>query len=589
MSYLNSPRINFWGGFQANVNTVNNENYEKATGGPLINVIHTTVTGTERDEDIINALKQPAKGPSGASYYTLGGWNYYGDHSATFIETKVSSSGYPGRVTTETPLSGLPVYLLGSPDPKRPGLPVGSPVMVDLDPTSSVTTQLYIGGLQIGPSDKPALLIYGNAKCDSQFLGLRMQPQKEPVDTPSSYAANGTFQVTFPIDAVVSYDPSIPILNALMNTPGIRGIVMRFSVFECMPYMSSPELQADYKDNHNSRNPSSGHVIGTIGAAFEGEPDTIPPGRWLENTTLGGAAGIALLDEASNTLSLDMVSLLPKAGLRSERKNFTGPIGPNVDFGDLTVSIDANHLLTFNPYPEKYYLYGGIFDLAVNSEQKTALKSSCIRISGRAGENAILIKEKPLRIYGDPRNIYINETGTSSDLTLTMQVRWLGGPLTQDTPIMLSSSSPGSLDNPEFLDFPKAIMARKGVTSITFTVRDKPGSAPGFETITLESDMHKETAVFVNFRKYPVGDLPPIPAGGPDWDYVYENVLRYFYVVFPAMSMRIPLNFEGPIKGTGPVILERISEEYRPTTLYMPVTRSMSPDRVAVLERFLSG
>lgn len=588
MSYLNGPRINFWGGFQTNVDTTNNEDYEKATGGPLIDVVHTTVTSSKTDEELIHELRQPTQ-RDGVSYYTLGGWNYYGDHGVTFHNAKVSSSGHPGKVTTDTGLAGLPVYLLGALDPITGAGPVGSAVMVDLDPTSSQTTQIFIGGLQVGASDKPALLIHGDAKCDSQFLGLRMQPGKETVDAPGSYAANGTFQVTFPIESVVSYDTSIPILNDLMNTPGIRGIVLRFSVFECMPYMSTPELQADYKNNRNSSNPSSGHVIGTIGAALDGEPDTVPPGRWLENKTLGGASGVALLDEENGMLSLDMVSLLPKAGLREDRKDFTGPIGPNVGIDDLLLSTGGLDIAHFNPLPDSYYIYGGIFDLAVNPEQTAALKSSPLTISGKKGSDAVLIEEKPLRIYGDPRNIYLNENGFSQDLTITMQVRWLGGPLLQDTRFTLTSSSPGILPNPKFLSFPETVNAHAGSTSVTFEVKDKPESRPGFEAITLGSDLHKATDTFINFRKYPVGDLPPIPKGGPDWDYVYENVLRYFYVVFPAMSMRIPLNYEGTIKATGPVILQRLSKEYRPTALYMPLTRAMSPERVAVLEAYLNG
>lgn len=588
MSYLNGPRINFWGGFQTNVDTTNNEDYEEATGGPLINVVHTMVTSSKSDEDLIHELRQPAL-RDGVSYYTLGGWNYYGDHGVTFHNAKVSSAGHPGKVTTDTRMSELPVYLLGALDPITGAGPVGSAVMVDLDPTSSQTTQIFIGGLQIGASDKPALLIHGDSKCDSQFLGLRMQPNEETVDAPGSYAANGTFQVTFPIESVVSYDSSIPILNDLMNTPGIRGIVMRFSVFECLPYMSTPELQADYKNNRNSSNPSSGHVIGTIGAALDGEPDTVPPGRWLENTTLGGASGVALLDETNAILSLDMVSLLPKARLRADRKDFTGPIGPNVDFGDLTISVNGASLTKFNPLPENYYVYGGIFDLAVNSEQIPALKSSPITISGKNGNNAVRIEEKPLRIYGDPRNIYFNEDGTSQDLTITMQVRWLGGPLSQDTLFTLTSGKSGILENPKFLSFPEIVNVRGGSTSLTFEVKDRPGSKPGFEAITIDSKQSNTADTFINFRKYPVGDLPPIPAGGPDWDYVYENILRYFYVVFPAMSMRIPLNYEGTIKATGPVILQRLSKEYRPTALYMPLTRAMSPERVAVLEAYLNS
>ena len=66
-------------------------------------------------------------------------------------------------------------------------------------------------------------------------------------------------------------------------------------------------------------------------------------------------------------------------------------------------------------------------------------------------------------------------------------------------------------------------------------------------------------------------------------------MLRYYYVTFPAMSMRVPLNDEGTIKATGPQILARLSKEFHPTTLRMPITRSMSPSQTRLLEAFLNG
>ncbi len=66
-------------------------------------------------------------------------------------------------------------------------------------------------------------------------------------------------------------------------------------------------------------------------------------------------------------------------------------------------------------------------------------------------------------------------------------------------------------------------------------------------------------------------------------------MLRFHYVVFPAMSLRIPLNDMGTVMATGGQILARMSAQYRDTTLYMPITRSISPSQTALLEAFLNG
>lgn len=577
MSYLNGSRINFWGGFQTNVCTTNNSEYDEC-----IDVVHTTVTDKMTDAQIIDYFRMPAS-RKGVNYYTNGGWNYYGDHGVRFIGAKVSSSGRPGQITEDGALTGLPVYLLGSLDPISEKGPHGSAVMVDIDPTSSQSTQIFVGGLQIGLGDKPPLLIQGDGVCHSRFLGLRLEAPGT-VDAPESCKANGTFQITFPIEAVQSYDASIPELKDLMETPGIQGIVMRFSVFECMPYMTTRELQADYAAHHNSSNPSGGHVIGSIGPAFEGEPDTVPPGRLLQNSALPGpASGLALLSEETGLLTLDIVSLLQKAALRADRRGFTDTIGPNLDFGDLTVSAGGMTIATFDPLPARYFVHGGVFDIPVAGDAIKALKVNPISLAGAGPGGALAVDEAPLRIYGDARNIYWNQDGDPLGMEITMHIRYLGGPLLNDAVVTLSGEKTGTLENPGFLSFPPHVHVGRGDQTFAFTVSGNSAGGPGFEAIKLSGG----SGTFINFRKYPTGDLPELPTEGLTWDYVYENVLRYFYVIFPAMSMRIPLNDENTIKATGDVILQRVSRQYRATTLCMPLTRAMSPERVEILEKFI--
>jgi hypothetical protein len=97
-----------------------------------------------------------------------------------------------------------------------------------------------------------------------------------------------------------------------------------------------------------------------------------------------------------------------------------------------------------------------------------------------------------------------------------------------------------------------------------------------------------EGVYFINFRKYPQDDFSRIiQAGNIPWATVYENCLRFYYILFPAMSKRIPLNDEATIRAVGGEILKRISDSYRPTTLYMPLTRSLSPGKVALLRAYL--
>lgn len=584
MSYLNGPRINFWGGASSNVDTANN-----ATNG-VVDLLNARVASPLSDDAIIAQLRQPTT-QGGQPYYTEAGWNYYGDHQVVFMGATVSSCGAPGAVSTTDPLVGAPVYLLGSVDPVTGKGPYGGAVMVDLDPTSSQSTQIYVGGLMIGTPDKPLLVLRYDAPCHSHMLGLRYSTSSPtPFVTPGSAWANGTFQLGFPTSSIVTCDPSMAALVALTKVAGSIGLVVRFSFFEFMPSMSTADLVADYAANYNDPNPSLGRVIGTIGAWLPGEPATCPAGRQLMNTGLGGAQGIAYLDTTNSRLSLDLCSALPGQTIRSSSTANTAPIGPNVDYGNLQISTvgstSTTPLATTPSIPTDYYLYGGIYDIALTPAAVTALGATAISIG--SSKNSLNLVENPTRIYADARNIYLDEVGGRIAVTIT--VSQLGGPVTSDTDINLTVGASGTYPAGVFLAYPTSVTVLQGTSQVTFTVADN-GAGAGFAQLDFALDTATPTsppAYFINFRKYPVFDYSSVIASGKiPWSFVYEECLRYFYVLFPAMSKRIPLNDEATVTAVAGEFLKRLSDQYRPTTMYMPLTRSMPLTKVALLRAYL--
>lgn len=577
MSYLNGPRINFWGGGSTNVDTANN------AGDGIVDLVNTLVLVDRPDGDVVDILRSPTLTGGLQPYYTMAGWNYYGDHQVAWLGAKVSSAGAPGAVSQSDKLVDLPVYLLGSVDPVSGEGPYGGPVMVDLDPTSSQSTQIYVGGLQIGGGATPALKVVADTRCHSHFLGLRYSTQdtRPPYLTPGSAWANGTFQLAFPREAITHFDASYPTLAAIVNAPGARGIVVRFCMFEFMPGMSTADLLANYAANYNDSNPSLGRIIGTVGPWFQGEPATCPPGRLLQNGGLGGAQGVAHLDAAAPRLTLDLSSALQGSAIRTDPKNTTGPIGPNVDYGDLRIGTGGTVLATTPSLPADYYLFGGVYDVALDAAAAAALAAGPITITGSAGH--LQIAESALRVYSDDRNVYLDDVGGRA--TLDLQVRHLGGPLPGEVTLTLDQGASGTLSAGGFLDAPNAVTVPAGATSVQVEVKDNGGPA-GF--VALNVTVGGATAYFINVRKYPADDFSKeIEAGGLTWEFVYDRTLRYYYVLFPAMSKRIPLNDEPTIRATAGEIIKRLGPKYHDTTLRMPVTRSMSPGKAALLTAFL--
>ena len=595
MSILNGPRLNFWGGIRTDVSLPNNSPTIPFNGNddwPLFDLTTSTLApGAQAYTD--EQLNSMINAPTG-DYYTAGGWNHYGQHVVDMQNALISSQGNPGSVSTSGDQVGQPVYLLGSVDPVTGQGPVSGPMMVDLDPSASTTTQIFVGGLQIGSNDNIQLLIRCNAVCSSFDVTTRvLEPAK--MDAPGSFHASGTFQLTFPLSSIVSWNKNSSGLKAIIQAPGATGIVLRFVMFEMCPQMTTAQLDADYAAGKYTPNPSIGRVIGTLAPAFAGEPLSCQPGRQLVNTSTKNAAYAAV--GTTGVLSLDMVNVIPKQTFRAVRDDITSPIGPNANYGPVTISAGTTPLLTLNPTASplvNYYVYGGIVDLPLDVSQQQTVKTSPLKITAPnlvAGKSLAAI-ESIYRVYADQRNVYLEDY--PNGLTINLQVRYLGGPVPNATSIRLGASAPGVYDQKQYIDFlnfPSSLTVSAGQQAVSFPVTLKSGSAAqaGFVALTCTANGVDAGAFFTNFRKYAQTDFGIARGSTITWQQVYPNVLRFHYLAFPAMSRYVPLNQPDAIMAAKNAILARTADAYKGTTLFMPVVRSMSPAQRALLRAYLTG
>lgn len=596
MSILNGPRLNFWGGIRTDVSVPNNSATIPYKDGKLhLFDLPTSTLAAEASSYTDDELNDMINAPNGDKY-TAGGWNHYGQHVVDMQNALISSQGTPGNISTSGDLIGQPVYLLGSVDPVTGQGPFSGPMMVDLDPTSGITTQIFVGGLQIGPSSAPQLLIRYNTACNSLDVTQRLLAGE--TDAPGSSLFSGTFQLTFPLSSIVSYNSNSSMLKSIIEAPGATGIVLRFVMFEMCPTMTTAELNADYASGQDTPNPSIGRVIGTIAPAFADEPLSCPAGRQLINSgskEFEGTGGTGYASLISDTmLSIDMVNIIPKDGFRAVRDDITSPIGPNVNYGTVTVAAGDTSLATLDPTSPlllTYYIYGGIVDLPLTSTQLAAAQSNALSITAPNTVNSSILNapEQAWRVYSDQRNIYLDDYAGS--LTVTLQLRYLGLPVSTDTEIQIAAAPPGTYKAPKywnFINFPASVTVPANQPSVNFTASALAGSSAvaGFETLNYTVN---GGTFFTNFRKYSQTDFGIAAGTTITWDMVYPNVLRFHYLAFPAMSRYIPLNQPDAIMGAKNSILARTSDAYKGTTLCMPVVRSMSPSQVALLTAYLTG
>ncbi len=603
MSILNGPRLNFWGGISTDVSVPNNSPTLPngiATSLELFDLTTSTVADqakTYSDEHLYQLINAPDPRIGPNSRYTAGGWNHYGEHVVTLHNALISSQGTPGNIALEGDMVGQPVYLLGSVTPGTGQGPYSGPMMVDLDPTASTTTQIFVGGLQIGNGNTPQLLIRWDTVCSSFDLNTRVL-EPATMDSPGSFHASGTFQLTFPLSSIVSYNKESAGLRALIEAPNATGIVLRFVMFEMCPTLTTEQLNADYAANQFSPNPSIGWVIGTLATAFTDEPQICPPGRQIINADKDlNINSVAYAEVANGQLSIDMVNLIPKQTFRAVRDDITSPIGPNADFGTVTIAAGTTPLASFepsNPLLQDYYRYGGIIDVPLNSTQTQVVQSTplCISAPGTTRNPALSAPECPYRVYSDQRNTYLDPDSTGVQITL--QVRYLGAPVQKATPISIDASATAVYQANRywnFLELPNSVTVPAGQPSVSFNVVPVAGSntQAGFTTLTYTIDNNPLTQSFSNFRKYAWSDFG-VPTGSiVTWEQAFQNVLRFHYLAFPAMSRYIQLNQPDAVMGYKQAILARISPEYQNTTLYMSVVRSMSPSQRSLLTAYLNG
>ncbi|MBX8589202.1 hypothetical protein K5D56_07425 [Pseudomonas cichorii] len=595
MSILNGPRLNFWGGISTDVSVPNNSAtvpQNDDDGFQLFDPATSTIApGAQSysDEQLNEKINTPSS-TAPTSGYTQGGWNHYGQHVVE-LDTQISSQGNPGSISKQGDLVGKPVYLLGSLDPVTGQRSSSGPMMVDLDPTSTVTTQIFVGGLQIGNNGDTQLLINCDTVCSSLDVKQRILGPAT-MDAPGSFALSGTFQLTFPRDSIVSYNQNSEALKSIIEAPGATGIVLRFVMFEMCPTLTTQQLNADYAARKYAPNPSIGRVIGTLAPAFADEPAICPAGRLLVNQDTK-STGFADLSN-KGLLSIDMVNLIPKETFRADRTAITSPIGPNADYGLVSFCAGTTTLATLAPdneYLQNYYLYGGIVDLPLDAGNVQQAKTQPLSLSApdkkisywpTTRESSLLIKESAYRLYTDQRNIYLEDH--PDGLTIQLQVRYLGGPVPSDTAIGIAIGT--SLD---CLHYPTSVQVLANQLSVDVDITPKAGTEgfAGFSTLTYT--LAGNSSYFSNFRKYSQTDFGIAAGSTITWDQMYPNVLRFHYLAFPAMSRYVPLNQPNAVMGAKDAILRRISDTYKGTTLYMPVVRSMSPSQRALLSAYLTG
>ena len=270
MSVLDYPRIHFNGEFSTNVDTANNDDVGLMVSDPVTVKLKSPPVPTDDAE--ARAWLQELIPNGGYVNYVKSGWNYFGDHTVEFKQSKVCGITFgPGESDASDVLIGKPVQLLSD-----AGTP---PVMVDVDPTGTFGTQIFTGGFQVG-DDTVGLACRSNVVCYTRWVGARNTNFRQMGFT----GVAATWQLGLTNEQLeFSGEGQSTILSRLAEAAAAgQGVLVQFCCYLVKPGIGSATLVQEYfQKGIKQQNPAVGYLVGTVGVWNENEWATAPNGRRL--------------------------------------------------------------------------------------------------------------------------------------------------------------------------------------------------------------------------------------------------------------------------------------------------------------------
>lgn len=622
MSIFDFPRINFLGTIQLNPGTANNDDYAQAGPGQLTmpaswgpyagqpfglvdsKLVQPRTYGMS-DDEFVSWVQQPYLFDGSSQPQMPSEWNYYGDMGSNATTSVVGIQTAPGQSYTQ-PDPDVPVTSLlggalnfsgGITDVNSEGSPPATQFFIDQMTLANGGTN-YVQG---APS-----------KGACQWINFYRN-----VNLTADGGAGGY------IYHVLMAGPGTTI-----NIPGFPsnavGLVFRYYLYNVQQGVTDPnQLAALYAQG--TTNPATLQIAGTIAPLMPGETIlTGPVGRLMvsntsqipsppntQNNAGGGPIALApaVLQQNGNTLSADFLGTFPD-WYQGASTN------PKYDFGPVELWVTGNGKAV-NVAPVPYADTDGgnalgwvfDFDISQNTYVQQALQDPEAFFTLVSASYGTVLGETDYYFPSNQQGVYLEQhgpgdqflnQGTTEPATVSVYHRGQQldaascPPITvwgyQSTPIqspgnafvVTTSFKPG--------DALMADTSQPGNLLFTFIIGDQqpPENYATFSNppwITNAPSISVRILPNEDYSKYYVDPSAADPVGNDllTWDVVYAEVLRTYYLLYPAMNKYIQLNSEQAVSAAASSILYVTEMSNWMTTGYMPRTRDMSVSRKQLL------
>lgn len=325
MSILDFPRMNFKGIFKTNPCTANNDDVVPSVVTRDTNSLGPDLAGKDDDgvtEYLGQAVKMynfsddPAQGAKKKTFIRAG-WNPYGDHVTTFEDTSISSVIYgppssptanpvvdSATSTAADPIVGVSLEIIGTPTPN--GSKSSTPMIVDLDPTGLVTTQLFIGGIRFSFKDdagkQKQVDVLHDTRGYQDWLNFCSTVSTTSYGGEQDFVGIGcSWQFVIPAAKLPSYESfglnSTGLKALLGQAQAAGGLAVRFRCYEVEPGLTDSYLDYQIQQGQFPSNPAYGYLVGTIGVWNADEPQSEPAGRKLQASYRSASPQQPILDK----------------------------------------------------------------------------------------------------------------------------------------------------------------------------------------------------------------------------------------------------------------------------------------------------
>jgi hypothetical protein len=577
MSYLNRIRLVFFGDFQADVSTVNNDvrHFDNAT--------------------FETRFQQLSKGPD-----QNGGWRPHGSSAYRLIHCRVRAAHYEdGTDCTDSRIDPAVGALIGGSDGRVSGK------IVDLDPQWQLSSQLW--GVEVSLMDSAGNLLFRGRFEPAAFRDILFGRQVGPAVNGQS--ASAVFQSVLTGVKWGDRHEFSRALRELRRHSSSESLSIRLTTF-------------GYYTRQDQERFTLGAVSGVIGPAYEDEPRSFLAGRRF--TPANGkqtSEGVSFFDgriEGSKSNALvDVSNAIP----------LIDPFGAQKDVGSLYLAVLSDEGIAEGqpiedgqvmavgeiPYRQREWLAntGGLFVASLSEAAKNAAltKPLAILVRNSGGPSKVAIRETRQGFHLRAEQ-FVQRIDAGQSATVDLYATRYGFPLSNsDVNVVLlppmsglganpepnppKASIPDVNTPPESLSFPAALTtdrAGRGALTIKTTDPKNPRAYIDGQIYLLQYSLpqvpdliqHPFDLVVVHLRnEYGKVDKPT-------WVEHIAPILTQYGNLYPVMSERIvALTSYDSVASERSILALAFSLDPGDPN-HMPVTRDLSAGKRDTILRWLN-